>query len=337
MFGAFAVFYLFLGGAGAGAIAVCSLTDLLVAKQPFGTSAYVPGPSVRPLGRIVDYGFLAGFVALAVGIVSLLLDLGRIDRALALFLSPTMSVMTLGSYALAVLASFGATLVLVRFMYLPFVKRPVVVALETIAIAVALVVMLYTGLLLQSVGGVAFWASPLVPALFVLSSASSGIALVFAASFFVEHDRTCVRVLRALVRADAMVIVLEAVCAVGFIALAGQSGHPGVQESLVILTQGELALVWWLGFGVCGLAAPLVVEIAGMRGRGTLHVALAVSAVLVLIGAFCLRFAVVEAGVHRDLVLEDSASSATMRLESTMEETIDLAEVLQPSQADGSE
>lgn len=317
MFGAFAVFYLFLGGAGAGAIATCSLIDLLVAKQPFGTHEYGPGPSVRPLGRIVDYGFLVGLAALAVGIVSLLLDLGRIDRALDLFFRPTASVMTLGSYALALLAALGAFLALVRFAYIPEVRRSAVVAAEVVAIAVALVVMLYTGFLLQTIGGVAFWVSPLIPALFVLSSASSGIALVFAVSFFVEHDRACLRVLRVLVRVDALVIVLEVVCAIGFLALANGSGHPGVVESLSILTQGDLALAWWLGFGVCGLVAPLAIEIVGVSGRADLHAVLAVAAVLVLIGAFCLRFAVVEAGVHREPVLE-----------TVMEEPFDLTESL---------
>ena len=195
MFGAFAVFYLFLGGAGAGAIAACSLIDLLAVKQPFGTSSYGPGPSVRPLGRIVDYGFLAGFVALAVGIVSLLLDLGRIDRALALFLSPTMSVMTLGSYALAALGVLGAALVLVRFMYLPFVKRSVVVALEAIAVAVALVVMLYTGLLLQSLGAVPLWSTPWLPALFAASSLSCGIERhrAFVRGVVLRGMRPCLR------------------------------------------------------------------------------------------------------------------------------------------------
>ena len=61
----------------------------------------------------------------------------------------------------------------------------------------------------------------------------------------------------------------------------------------------------------------LVVEVVGIRGRVDLHAALAVSAVLVLIGAFCLRYGMVEAGVHRDLVLEPA-----------MEETIDLTEGL---------
>lgn len=307
MFGAFAVFYLFLGGAGAGAIAACSLADLLAVKQPFGTAAYTSGPSANPAGRTLDYGFLAGFAALTVGIVSLLLDLGRIDRALDLFLSPTFSVMTVGSYALTVLAALGAGLALVRFAYFPEVRRSVVAAVEVAAIAVALVVMLYTGVLLQSVGGVAFWASPFIPVLFVLSSASSGIALVFAAAFFVEQDRRSGLMLRRMVLVDAAAIVLEIACAAAFVATMGASEHPGVRESLSILTQGDAALVWWLGFGVCGLAVPLVVEAVGMRMRVDSPMLLAGIAVSVLVGAFCFRFGIVEAGVHREPVLEPAA------------------------------
>ena len=45
----------------------------------------------------------------------------------------------------------------------------------------ALAVMLYTGLLLQSLNAVPLWATPWLPALFVLSSLSCGMALVLAA------------------------------------------------------------------------------------------------------------------------------------------------------------
>ena len=55
VFGVFVVFYLFLGGTGAGAVVTCSLADLVLVRQPFGTSAYVQGPSVRPEARIVDF------------------------------------------------------------------------------------------------------------------------------------------------------------------------------------------------------------------------------------------------------------------------------------------
>ncbi len=303
MFGTLAVVYLFLGGAGAGAIALCSLIDLVWVKQPFGTAAYVPGPSIDPRGRIVDFGFLVGLIALVMGIVSLLFDLGRIDRALDLFLSPSPTLLTVGSYALAALALIGACLALVRFLYLPDVPRSAVVVLEGAGLVVGVAVMLYTGLLLQTIGGVAFWASPFVPVLFVLSSLSSGAALLFAVACFVEQDYASVRMLRGLVRADAVLIVLEAVCAAAFVALAGTSEHSGIRESLFALTEGSVAAVWWFGFVACGLAAPLVIEAVSVRNRAA-QVLLGIAAVLVLVGAFCLRFGIVEAGVHRELVLE---------------------------------
>lgn len=312
MFGTLAVFYLFLGGAGAGALAICSLLDLVLVRQPFGTSAYVPGPSIDPRGRIVDYGFLAGFLALALGVISLLFDLGRVDRALDLFLHPSPSLLTFGSYALAALCALGAFAVLVRFVYLPDIKRAIVAAVEAAAVAVAVAVMLYTGLLLQTIGGVTFWASPLIPVLFVLSSLSSGAALVFAVAFFIEHDRVSEHMVRIVVFADIAIIVLEVAFAVALVALSGASEHPGVRESVSILTQGDAALAWWFGFCACGMAAPLVIETAGLVHRSGFGTALGIVAVLVLAGAFCLRFGIVEAGVHRDPVLEPIAGDLVL-------------------------
>ena len=114
----------------------------MLVRQPFGTSAYVQGPSVRPEARIVDFGFVAGFALLVAGIACLLLDLGRIDRVLSLFLNPQPTLLTVGSFALAALAVLAAFLAAVRFLYLPGVRRPVVAVVEAGAVAVAAVVML---------------------------------------------------------------------------------------------------------------------------------------------------------------------------------------------------
>lgn len=232
MFGVFVVFYLFLGGTGAGAVVTCSLADLVLVRQPFGTSAYVQGPSVRPEARIVDFGFVAGFALLVAGIACLLLDLGRIDRVLSLFLNPQPTLLTVGSFALAALAVLAAFLAAVRFLYLPGVRRPVVAVVEAGAVAVAAVVMLYTGLLLQTVGGVAFWATPFVPALFVLSSVSGGAAVVLAGAFFVECDERASWLLGRFVRADVVVIVLEVACAAGFLLWADGSAHRACRPHL---------------------------------------------------------------------------------------------------------
>ena len=239
--------------------------------------------------------------------VCLLLDLGRLDRALDLFLNPSVTPLTFGSYALALLALLGAAAAAVRFFYLPFASRSAVAAIEVMAVVVAVAVMLYTGLLLQSIGGIAFWNSPFIPALFVLSSASSGVAIVLAASFFVEPDEWVAHVVRIIIRADIVLIVLEAVCVAAFILTMAASTHSGVQESLAALIRGDMAPVWWLGFCLCGMAVPLVIETAGPRAQPGVQAAVAAVAVLVLIGAFCLRLSIVEAGVHREPVLEPAA------------------------------
>lgn len=227
MLGELAVGYLFLGGTGAGAIAVASVLDLALVRAPFGTDARVSADEAPPCERVVAFALLAGFAALALGVLCLLFDLGRIDRALDLFLRPSPTYLTVGSFALAALVACGAFLALVRFAYLPFAPRAAVVAVEAVAVAVGLVVVVYTGLLLQGLGAVALWRSPFVPLLFALSSLSCGIAVVLAAAFFADQDGDAGRIVRLLVRADAAIIVLEAVAAALFAGLALASDHPG--------------------------------------------------------------------------------------------------------------
>lgn len=334
-----AVCYLFLGGAGAGAIAVSSLIDLVWVKQPFGCAAYVQGPQVSPVARTVDFGFASGLALLTAGVMCLLFDLGRADRALSLFFHPQFTMLTLGAYALAALMVLGICAVAVRFMYLPSVSRGAVVAVECAACIVGIIVMLYTGLLLQSVQGVAFWATPFVPALFVLSSASSGIAVVLVLSCFIEWADCPFSygqfdsLRRWLVRADVAIIVFEGACAAGLLLWASESEHFGVALSFESLVHGDQSVIWWVGFIVFGLCAPLVAEIAHAmlfhqrRQRALSHAAassgslahghaksaslVAAAALLVLVGALCLRWSLADAGAHREPELESASVSAS--------------------------
>ncbi|QOS69034.1 polysulfide reductase NrfD [Eggerthella guodeyinii] len=307
MFSVLAVGYLFLGGAGAGAIVVASILDLAWVKAPFGAASRISIGEATPLERVAAFGLLAGFAALALGVLCLLFDLGRIDRVVVLLLRPSPTFLTVGTYALAALAACAAFLAAVRFAYLPGVPRGAVRAVEAVAAVVGVVVMLYTGLLLQSMGAVALWRSPLVPALFVLSSLSCGIAVLLLAAFFAPADAAVARFAHALARIDAAVIALEAVAAALLVALALGGDHPTAAASAQRLTSGDLAAWWWVGFALCGLVVPLVAEVAfaARRASGrTLRTALAVAAVLVLVGGFSMRAALADAGTHRDLELE---------------------------------
>lgn len=314
MFGELAVCYLFLGGAGAAAIAGASLIDLLRVKEAFGAASHASLDEASPLERMVAFGLMAGCALLAFGALCLMFDLGRLDRVLSLLLSPSPTYITVGVFALVVLGVCGAVLAGARFLYAPLFDRRVVAGVEVVAVAAAFAVMVYTGLLLQGIGGVALWRSPLVPVLFVLSSASCGVAVLLVVSLFSEADAQVLRCTRDLLRVDLAVIVLEAAVAALFAWLALANAHPGVAVSMERLIEGDLVALWWVGFVACGLLVPCAVELTVERRGPDARMTLVAAAVLVLVGGFCLRAGIVEAGAHRELVLE-SASSQQQELE----------------------
>ena len=307
MLGTLAVGYLFLGGAGAGAIVVASVLDLALVRAPFGTDARVSVDEAPPCERVAAFALLAGFAALALGVLCLLFDLGRIDRVLDLFLRPSPTYLTVGSFALAVLAACGAFLTLVRLAYLPSVPRAAAVAVEAVAVAVGLVVMVYTGLLLQGLGAVALWRSPFVPVLFTLSSLSCGVALVLAAAQLTGAASAFATVLGRLAAVDAAVIVLEAAALAAFAgtALAGVGGDfvagrtaEALEASAEALVAGEAAWLFWGGLVLAGLAVPFALDVVLARLRRPRPALALMAAACVLAGGLAMRYCVVEAGMH---------------------------------------
>lgn len=309
MLGDLAIAYLFLGGAGAGALLVCCLVDLIWLREPFGCERLARGLSRWPVERLVGLSMLTGLLMVCTGIACLAFDLGRADRLVSLLLTPPNSLMNWGSWALVVLVVLGGFLVLARFLSLPSIGRRAVVAAEVMAVAVALFVAAYTGFLLQTLSGVRFWGLWPVVALFVLSSVSCGIAVPVLMQAVVPVDEFTERLARTLVKADMPVIALEALAAAALLLLAAGSQHPGIQASLEALLRGDAALWWWAGFVVCGLLAPLASEVAALVQRapqGALRLSVA-AAVLVLMGGMALRMSIVGAGSYRPLELDTPA------------------------------
>ena len=303
-----AIAYLILGGIGAGCIAVCSVIDIALVREPFGDADGNQGPAICSSARAIDYSFALGFAVLGAGVSCLIFDLGRLDRVLSLFIHPSLSWMTFGVYSIAALLVVGCFLALVRLLYLPWIKRAAVVICEALAVVFAFAVMIYTGLLLGTLNGFALWVSLWLPALFVASSISGGIALVVVCSVFVEKDADLMRMLHLLAICDMVVIVAEAIFAVLFLAGAASSPNPGAQAGLMQLIDGSQALLWWVGFIGCGMVIPILVEVIFCINRladsDMLSKVMAFAAVFVLIGVICMRVGVVGAGEQRELELQ---------------------------------
>ncbi len=312
-----AIAYLILGGVGAGCIAVCSLLDLVAVRERFGDADLSQGPAVCSGARMIDYSFALGFAVLGAGASCLIFDLGRLDRMISLFVHPSLSWMTFGVYSIATLLVLGCFLALVRLLYLPWIKRAAVVSCEALAIVFAFAVMVYTGLLLGTLNGVALWMSLWLPALFVASSASGGIALVTVCGVFVEKDADAVRMLHLLAICDIVMILAEAIFAVLFVSGIASSDNPGAVAGLAQLIEGPQALLWWVGFIGCGMVIPVLVEVMFCINKAAdsdmLSRVFAIASVFVLMGVICMRIGVVDAGEQRELELQEVSAALELQ------------------------
>lgn len=308
VFGELVIAYLFCGGTGAGGLLVACLVDLARSRRTGGRAQLGNWPAASsgdPVSRAVSWAMLGGLALLVFGIACLVCDVGRADRLANLVLSPSPSFLLVGAYTLVILSVVGAFATATRFFCLPAIPSAMVTASEAVVIVMGVVAISYTGLLLSDLKAVAFWASWLVPVLFMLSSLSCGCSLLLLAACAEGADATFGRVLAA----DVALIALEAVCAAA-LSLRVLGNEP-VMESANAMIAGidsSLSAIWWMGFVVCGMVVPFITEaIAFARWRGgiwTSRVILACAAFLVLVGGASMRSGVVLAGEWPDVLSE---------------------------------
>lgn len=291
-----AIGYLFLGGAGGGSLAVLSALEIANARASRTTPAARAGVGFRgaavlppmPADALMrSWPICLGLLTL--GVLCLLVDLGRPERLLNLMTSPTLSAIAVGAWALVtaiVVAGAFAALALFDGVHL---GARTTCALGIAGIAVGATVAVYTGVLLQSMASVLAWQTPLVPVVFALSSASCGMAVAFLGMAFANTRQRYDRALTALARIDGGVIALEAIALAAFAVWAfGAEGTRAAAEALVV---GDLAWMFWGGVVAAGIAVPFALELFVTFDNHRLQLLWVAAAVLA--GAFALRWCVV--------------------------------------------
>lgn len=303
MFNMLTVGYLFSGGAGAGALVVLSVLELanLRERYPF-VGRKLSRRDVFPYSdtrlalpdRVFSWGWTICLVALGVGILCLFVDLGRPDRVFNLLVSPEFSALTIGAYSLVIALICALVFFLLSVFEGISPARGIIVALSILAIVSGFVVMIYTGHLLSSMPSILFWQTPLLVIVFLLSSLSCGIALLFLGASFVEARHPFVLALVQLCRIDGVLLGAELLCLLAYVAWAlnGQ-GTALAAESLIY---GSLSWLFWFGLIGCGIVTPLVIE--RFIKHSNYQTQLLWVAVFLLIGGLALRICVVEAAQY---------------------------------------
>lgn len=288
--GSFIVMYLFLGGLGSGVLLVASAGSL--GFHALSNRTKRESVAFRTLcGRC----YAVGFVVACLGALCLLCDLGRPDRFVLLFARPTATWLTFGTLSLSALIAVAGFLCIAGPLRAVNVALHTRRAAEVLCATASVLVMAYTGMFLQQIKAVAFWNGMLMPALFIASAISMGLALCAVIAAATKGAQELRSLSARFHEMHAFVLVVEACVLLAFFvsALEGR----GTSPASVMLLLAEPLNAWFVG-GVLalGLAVPLVSEIVQ---RATGHVAkFPASDVLCIFGGFCLRYCLVAAGLH---------------------------------------
>lgn len=282
--------YLFLGGLGAGAF----LCSALAYKGFLG----------KLDSKFYNFGFLLAPVAVIVGTALLLFDLAPSAavnpfKILQLYTRPV-SMMSIGTYLLTFF-------IIVSFVVLLQVRKEVKICdyMLIIGSILAIGVMGYTGLLLYVVKAVPLWASMWLPILFTVSAISTGFSANAISSMsgggLLSH------------KSHKFHIILVAVEIFALLMLFANARHEAAgMMSITKMVSGSLAVVFWVGFVILGLALPLISGLKGLIVTPCVSANTQQTCVLdeaeakgstfsefgVLIGGFCLRVIMVFSAIY---------------------------------------
>lgn len=239
----------------------------------------------RTLVRMATYISIPLF---GVGMLALVVDLGRPDRVWHMFVAyQPRSVMWFGTYFLVTGSAVGAGLALcelgeVTRVHIPWADRVEYWATR-IGWLFALIVVAYVGVVFTQTARPMWSATLLLPALFISSAMSTGAAMLALALQLVKSDEPAWVTVK-LKEASVTFIAIEIVILFAFVAWLAQAGA-GAQ----VLFTGVLSLYFWVGLVLLGLLVPLILEWRA-PSKGKFRLVLLAAPVLTLLGGLVLRY-----------------------------------------------
>ncbi len=301
------VWYLFLAGVGAGALTASASVLLRGGGGGFAGSHV----------EIARYGAFLAPLPVMLGCFLLVFELGTFEagnwfRWLNLYKVINLSPMSIGTW---LLTFFIGVSVLYAYTFLsnpPFLGErqvPLRKALAWVSIPLGISTAVYTGILLGAMPARPFWNSPILAMLFMLSSISTGVALILLARAVLhrtpteETEQTYQESSYILTATDILLIGFELMVVFLFIMYAHLTIGNVKEAVSVILPGGDLAPLFWFGVVLVGLLIPALIELYYVVPKLLHHrgfdspriVDIAVSGT-VLLGGFLLRYVVVVAG-----------------------------------------
>jgi formate-dependent nitrite reductase membrane component NrfD len=278
--------YLFLGGLAAGLLFFASLFTIL-GKE-------------KQMEATVKWGPFLASVALVIGLFALFLDLKhklffwrlyttvRLQSPMSwgawtLMVITPLSMIWSASYIKEIIPKWDWKFDFLNKLETWFIKYRV--GFAWVMIVYAVVLGIYTGILLSAFNARPLWNTSILGPLFLVSGLSTGVAAILLMSK--DHSER-----KILSKIDLLLIGIELFFIVhmfmGFLA----SSEVQIQAAELFLG-GEFTVSFWVFVILLGLIFPAVLEILELRGY---KIPVVIPAVLILFGGLLFRLIMVEAG-----------------------------------------
>ena len=288
------VAYLFLGGAAGGAYAVGGLADLFKGKD-------------KKYRTFSKSGVLVSLFAMIIGLVLLVVDLKRfaVDPLVILnaYVRLPGSILTVGTWIITAFIAVSLVTVLISYFGGLGLLRKIV---EVVGIVLGVSTAAYTGLLLAFSRGVPFWSSGLLPVLFVVSGALTGLAftmvLIPVVSFVMpgafsdfkelyDDKAGFTDLIEHTERYAQILTVIEIAILALYIITTPTTG---------LLLSGSSVSLWFYIYLIVGLLMPLGLSVYNSRrvnpGGSSLVLSALLGNLMVLLGGLLLRYVVLIGG-----------------------------------------
>ncbi len=158
-------------------------------------------------------------------------------------------------------------------------------ALAWVNIILAVILGVYTGILLSAFNARPLWNTSILGPLFLVSGLSTGAAVIMWMSRSVKERIIFSRIDLLLIAVEGFFIIH---LFMGFLA----SGTVQIEAAELFLG-GEYTAIFWIGVVMIGLILPATLETMELFGY---HIPISIPAILILVGGLIFRFVMVDAG-----------------------------------------
>ena len=179
--------------------------------------------------------------------------------------------------------------------WIDFAERKLLKAIEFVLFTLAAVLGAYTGFLLSALISYPMLNNPVLPALFLASGTSSGIAATFLMILIAGKLSGESREIHFIHKFEVPIMVTELGLLVAFF-VGLHFGGADKQLALHNAMTGFWGMVFWIGVFFIGILIPLVANLFGSHEVKHSPKFIILVSIFDLIGVFCLRFFILYAG-----------------------------------------